>query len=100
MQISIAPESIDYKELIRKFHVYFFTNDSFVSSTLGEYIDKRWQPAKIIVNRDEQGKVVSRKWGDVSISWKMVPRNFAWENILDPSDNGQNRYVSFSQIVK
>ena len=100
VQISIVPESIDYKELIRKFHVYLFTNDSFVSSTLGEYIDKRWQPAKIIVNRDEQGKVVSRKWGNVSISWKMVPRNFAWENILDPSDNGQNRYVSFSQIVK
>ena len=100
VQISIVPESIDYKELIRKFHVYLFTNDSFVSSTLGEFIDKRWQPAKIIVNRDEQGKVVSRKWGNVSISWKMVPRNFAWENILDPADNGQNRYVSFSQIVK
>lgn len=100
VQISIVPESIDYKELIRKFHVYFFTNDSFVSSTFGEYIDKRWQAARIIVNRDEQGKVVSRKWGNVNVSWKMVPRNFAWENILDPSDNGQNRYVSFSQIVK
>lgn len=100
VQISIVPESIDYTELIRKYHFYFFTNESFISSTLGEYVDRSWQPARIIVERDEQGKVVSRKWGNMSISWKMVPRNFAWENILDPSDNGKNHYVSFSQIVK
>lgn len=98
--ISIVPESINYKELIREFHVYFFTNERFVSSTLGEYINKRWQPARIIVNRDKQGKEISRKWGNMSISEKMVPRNFAWENILDSSDNGQNRYVSLSQIEK
>jgi len=100
LPLSIAPESIDYKELIRKFHFYAFTNEDFISSTLGEYDGKKWQPAKIVISKNAEGKIVSRRWGKTDISWKMVPRNFKWENILDPSDNGQNHYISFSQIVK
>lgn len=98
--IPIAPESINYKELIRKFHYYVFTNESFISSTLGEYVGDKWQPAKIVLSKNGEGKIISRRWGNTDISWKMVPRNFRWENILNPSDNGQNHYISFSQIVK
>lgn len=98
--IPIVPESINYEELIRKYHFYVFTNESFISSTLGEYDANKWKPAKIVYSKNGEGKIVSRRWGNTDISWKMVPRNFRWENILNPNDNGQNHYVSFSQIVK
>lgn len=98
--IAINPESIDYKELIRRFHYHLFTNPDFLQSTLGNYDRNNWLPAKIALIKDKDGKVISRKWGAVDISWKMVPRNFSWENILDSKDNGQNKFVSFAQVIR
>lgn len=100
VHIPINTDAINYKELIKKFHFYTFTNVSFISSTLGEYEGNRWQPAKIKIEKNEDERIISRNWGDMNISWKMVPRNFRWENILEPSDNGKKHFVSFSQIVK
>ncbi len=94
------PECIDYKELIQRYHFFLFSNSEFLQSTLGNYDRNNWQAAKIALTKDQNGKIVSRKWGSVDISWRMVPRNFSWENILDPKDNGQNKYVSFSQVIR
>lgn len=99
-QLSIDPNNMDYRTLINGFHRHVFTDNSFIQSTLGCYDERqRWQPARISIVKDEAGKVISRNYGNTNISWKMIPRNFRWENILDPNDNGQNKYVSFFQIV-
>ena len=99
LSIPIIPESIDYKELIKLFHFHVFTNEDFVKSTLGGYNRNTWCPANIKIYKDANNRTI-RKWGDVDISWKMVPRNNRWENILAPNDNGMTKYVSFTQIVK
>ena len=99
-QLDINPNCIDYKELIRKYHFYLFTNSDFLRSTLGYYDRNSWQSAQIKLSKDKDGKIISRNWGETDMSWKMVPRNFSWENILDPNDNGQKKYVSFSQVIR
>lgn len=98
-EMSIIPETISYLELIKKFHNHIFTNMEFIRSTLGEYNNNKWTPAIIKISQNQDGKTV-RKWGGIDMSWKMVPRDFNWKNILDPNDNGQNQYVSFAQIMK
>ena len=96
--LSLFPESISYIELVRKFHYYMFTNSNFVKSDFGEYRNG-WKSASITERQNEKGITV-RLWGDFDISWKMIPRNYQWKNILNPNDNGKKNYVSFSQIAK
>ena len=100
-QLSITPDCIDYHDLIKKFHRHVFTESSFLQSTIGNYDENNiWRPARISIVKDEAGKVVSRNYGNTNISWKMIPRNFRWENILALNDKTQNKFVSFLQIVK
>ncbi len=97
--IPLNPESISYIDLVKKYHLALFTDDDYIRSTFGEYKNNQWIPAKISISKNQEGRTI-RKWGNMDISWKMVPRDFNWNNILDPNDNGQLKYVSFAQIIK
>ena len=99
IKLPLIPESISYIDLVKKYHLALFTNNDYIQSTFGDYKNNQWTPAKISISKNQAGRTI-RKWGNMDISWKMVPRDFNWKNILDPNDNGQLKYVSFAQIIK
>ncbi len=74
VSIDISPSSIDYLQLIQKYHFFIGTDRQMSDS--------------IFYDTDIKGD--NRKF-------KMIPRNFRWENILGQTDNSEN-LVSFFQV--
>lgn len=94
--IPLRPECIDYPDLIKKFNTFLFSNRQYQNSLWGYYDRNKVWHSGVSVQKDSEGKVISRMYGQTNISWKFVPRNFQWDNILCPSDNENRHYVSFS----
>ena len=85
--IPIEPESIDYPELITGFNRYLWSDTQYINSLWGKLEKdnkgrKNWHPY-VTVKKD--GDVVSRMCCGVSITFKFIPRNFQWNNILLPA---------------
>lgn len=102
IELPLKTDIIDYNDFVKKFHAYVFSNNDFVRSTVGEIDGKVWR-SKVKIIKEEKGKVKSRMWGKTDISWKMIPRSFSWENLLnDHSANTKvnDNFVHIKQIVK
>ena len=85
--IPIEPESIDYPELITGFNRFIWSDTDYINSLWGKLEKdnkgrKNWHPY-VTVKKD--GDVVSRMCCGVSITFKFIPRNFQWNNILLPA---------------
>lgn len=90
--IPIAPECIDYPDLIEHYNSFLSSNTQCINSLWGNYeknkYDKtgKWK-SYVVVNKNKDGKIESRKCFGESIAYKFIPRNFKWKNILLPTSN-------------
>ena len=77
-QLSLDPNVIDPLDLINKYHDYIGTNSEMVASLFGRYDDqKHWISGQV----------------SESTKWRMIPRDFNWNNIL-----GGNNMVILNKL--
>lgn len=107
--IPIVPESIDYSNLIDRFNHYISSNTQYINSLWGRYEKKKNDRSKrwysyVEVKKNEEGKVESRVCCGESISFRFIPRDFNWNNLLLPlslnEEDDKEWYKHYVQIKR